>query len=271
MTLAPATNISTFAGLRIVQQMEEQYSICLALYGTGGAGKTTELAKIVHSPYGTPALLLDIEGGSSSVRHLISAGLDIVQIKSWPEVMKVAQALSKETHQYRSVIIDNLSELATLCMRNIQGTNDTPSIAQWGQTTSNMLAFVRMMRDMSRFNNLNTLFSIWEETQKDDSTGIVKTAINLTPKLAASFPGIITMMGHISINERTATEGRTVSFAPSNKTDAKFRVSPMDNAASIPQILFVRPASNMLADMLATIHDNTPFPSDKYAVPQRKQ
>ena len=261
-------NVRSFAGLKILSADQLEMGTCMGFYGGGGTGKTTMMAECVLSPHGTPALLMDIDGSSTSVSHLIPHGLDIVQVPRWQDVMKIAQAISNDRHPYKSVITDNLSELATLCMRNIT-TEPTPQIQHWGQMTSDMLRYVRLMRDLSRFKGINVFFSAWEETVKDEDAGYIRRVVNFTPKFAAAFPGIVTMLGHIGIANKPELP-RVLTFAPSPKLDSKFRVAPTERAAKIPQVLMRQPDSHFIVDFLATVREGTPFPVEKYSAPQRR-
>ena len=263
------SNARTFAGLKILSQEQSEVGLCMAIYGGGGTGKTTLLSQVVQSPYGSPALLVDVDGSSSSVRHLVPHGLDIVPVARWNDVTRILSALDKSDNPYRSVVVDNLSELASVCMRNIT-TEPTPQIQHWGQMTSDMLRLVRMMRDLSRFRGINVLFSAWEETSKDEEAGYIRRTVNFTPKFAAAFPGIVTMVGHLGIHNNPPEYTRILTFAPSPKLDSKYRVSPLDAASKIPQVLYVRPDAQPLVDFLATVRDGAPFPVDRYRPPERK-
>lgn len=260
----PARSI---AGLPILTGAPLETGICMAIYGAGGSGKTTVLSEVVLSDDGNPALLIDAEGGSSSVSHLIPHGLDVVQVQKWPDVMKLLRTLDSPDSKYRSVIADNMSELQSMCMRNI--TTEQPQIQHWGQCTAEMLRFTRMLRDLSRFRALNTLFTVWEETEKDEELAMLRRKVSFTPKLAASFPGIVTMVGQLSVVARDPNYVRKLTFAPSPNLDSKFRVSPQDNAAGIPLELYIRKDAHFLVDFLATVNHGIPFPVARYAAPER--
>lgn len=269
-TMTPQ-NIRMFAGLQITNETTET-GICMGMYGTGGSGKTTTLAEIVYSPYGTPALLVDVEGGSSSVEHLMPLGLDIVKPSKWSEVENIRREFKRGLgggHAYKSLIWDNVSELASMLMKSITPTQ--PQIQHWGQMTATMLEFIRENRDLARLEGINTLFCLWEETEKDELTGIVRKKLNLTPKFGAAFPGIVTMVGRLTVVGKARDDYvRQLSFAPSTDTDAKFRVAPTDVAAKIPLELYLRRDVHFLADFLSTVRDGTPFPADKYKAPIRQ-
>src|SRR5258706_15429664 len=107
------TNAASFAGLRIDRSKRTENGLFLALFGSGGTGKTTILSDIVRSEHGTPTLLVDVEGGSSSVRHLVEYGLEIVHVTTWREIVAIRKELDR-SHKYKSVLWDNLSEITNL-------------------------------------------------------------------------------------------------------------------------------------------------------------
>lgn len=270
------TDLRKFAGLNIVGPGDTPpQGLCLSVYGTGGSGKTTLVSEVVLSKYGTPGLHVDIEGGSSSVLHLRDKGLDIVQPTTWDQVIAIKRSLEREKHQYKSVIFDNISEILSLCVKKFAPTGmpeGNMALKIWGQVNAAMMEFTRETRSMSITDGINVLSVLWEETEKDELSGLIRKKVNLTPKFGAAFPGMVTMVGRLTV-PGTATSDyiRKLSFAPSVETDAKFRVAPTDEAAKIPLEVWLRRDSHFLVDFLATVKEGIPFPIAKYAAPQRTQ
>ena len=266
-------NVETFGGLKIIKDDVIVPGLFMGIYGTGGGGKTTLVADIVRSPYGTPALLVDAEGGSSSVTHLREYGLDIVQPTSWAQILKIKQEFERGDHKYKSLIFDNISEMLSLIVKSKAPTGmpeGNMALKIWGQVTAEMQEFVRELR-ASTFKGRNVLMVLWEENPKEESTGIIHKRVNLTPKLAAAFPGMVTMLGNITVpgNEKNGYI-RKLSFAPSEKTDSKFRVAPTDVAAKIPLELWLNNEVHFLVDFLATVRDGKPFPTQIYEKPKKE-
>lgn len=269
MVMTP-NNVRTFAGLNIVDK-NTPTAICIGIYGGGGSGKTSVVAQIVLSLHGTPALLVDIEGGSTSVEHLKDFGLDIVKPKSWDDIKKIRASIKRGDHGYKSIIWDNVSEIVNLCMRSIT-TLKIPQIQHYGQVNSEMLEFIREQRDLARLEGINTLMVLWEEYEKDELMMMTRKKLNLSPKLAAAVPGIVTMMGRLTVVGKAKSNYiRRLSFAPSEDSDAKFRVRPDEEAAKIPLELYLRRDSTFLPDFLATIRDGKPFPVENYLMPKTEK
>lgn len=267
------SNTKTFAGLSVEDEtIETKPGACFGFYGTGGAGKTTIMAEAVLSKYGTPALLVDNEGGSSSVTHLKKYGLDIVKPKDWNEITKLRKQLQGD-HSYKAVMWDNLCEIATLCMKSVTPL-EIPQIQHYGQRNQRILEFVREQRDLARLSGVHVFFCLWEEIDKEELTGMVRKQIALSPQLRGSIPGILTMIGRITVPSKNNPTGmRLLDFAASETQDSKYRVAPTDAAAKIPQQLWIRKDGtndvNFVVDFLNTIIEGIEFPAKKYAPPTK--
>lgn len=269
--LTPA-NANSFAGLNFITE-EVKTGLFLALFGIGGSGKTSIAANIVKSKYGAPALLVSADKSYTSVTHLRSEGLDIIDVDSWQEIDKIKRALEKGDHKYKSVIWDNLSEILRLCIKRNAPSGmpeGSAALKTWGQITSQMMEFVAGIRILTVTQCMNVITVLWEETEKDELTQLIRYKVNLTPKLGAAFPGMVAMVGRLTV-PGNANNGyiRKLDFSPSEKTDAKYRVAPTEAAAKIPMVLYLRGDNTFLKDFLSTVHDGTPFPVDKYGPPAK--
>jgi hypothetical protein len=261
-------NAQSFAGLNIVKtRTVVNRGLCMGLFGGGGAGKTTIAASILQSEFSPRVLHCDAEGGASAIAHL---DVDTARITSWSEAQRIGAEFRKAKlgdTPWDTIIWDNTTELQNLNIQSICG-DAPPEIQQWGKSTSDMLRFTRFWRDLSQAIGINVILVCWDEIEKEESTGIWKRRVCFTKKLQAQYPGIIPFLGHVSPNERDANS-RVLSFRPSNKTDAKFRVAPTEAAAKIPLELYVQRDAPVLADILDTIRGGKPWPTAKYAPPAR--
>lgn len=264
-------NIEDFAGLKISKQ-KSPTSVFLAVYGTGGAGKTTLCAEIVNAGEdGAPALLVDIDRSSSSVVHLQDKGLHIVKISSWQEALSIKKAFERGQTEFKSLIWDNISELLQLCVKHYaprgmpQG-KDTLQL--WGSITADMMEFTRDIRTYCTRDEVNLFMNLWEEREKDELTEITRVKVLLTPKFGAAFPGMATMVGRLTVPGTEKTDYvRLLNFEPDERLDTKYRVAPTEEASKIPLKLYVRRNSNFVVDYLNTVKHGKPFPVQKYAKP----
>jgi hypothetical protein len=135
-----------------------QRSLTLMVYGESKVGKST-LA--VTAPY--PRLMLDVEGGHRflpiNVRYwdpireeppVADGTWDtvVVNVRDYDVVMKAFQWLQTGKHQFKSLIIDSISELQVKCMDNIAGTEQM-KMQQWGELLRHMGALLRDLRDLT--------------------------------------------------------------------------------------------------------------------------
>ena len=135
-----------------------QRSLTLMVYGESKVGKST-LA--VTAPY--PRLMLDVEGGHRflpiNVKYwdpireeppVADGTWDtvVVAVRDYDVVMKAFQWLQTGKHQFKSLIIDSISELQVKCMDNIAGTEQM-KMQQWGELLRHMGALLRDLRDLT--------------------------------------------------------------------------------------------------------------------------
>lgn len=267
-TVLTPDNVHLFPGLTIVKtKTVVNRGLCLGLFGPGGCGKTTVAASIAASEFSKRTLHLDVEGGASSIAHL---DIDTVPIAKWTDcqaVSKVFRDARADALPYDTVIWDNCSELQNVNLTSICG-DRAPEIQEWGKSTADMLRFTRFWRDMARLKGLNVIFVLWEEIEKEESSSAWKRKVSFSNKLAAQWPGIVTWIGQVKTFERDP-KARQLSFTPTPKTDAKFRVAPNEAAANIPLELYVPRDAPVLADILDTIRGGKKWPEARYKPPAK--
>ena len=137
---------------------EVDRSLTLMVYGESKVGKSTFA---VTAPY--PRLMLDVEGGHRflpiNVKYWDPIREEppqadgtwdtvVVQVRDYEVVMKAFQWLQSGKHQFKSLIIDSISELQVKCMDNIAGTEQM-KMQQWGELLRHMGALLRDLRDLT--------------------------------------------------------------------------------------------------------------------------
>ena len=137
---------------------EVDRSLTLMVYGESKVGKSTFA---VTAPY--PRLMLDVEGGHRflpiNVKYWDPIREEppqadgtwdtvVVQVRDYDVVMKAFQWLQSGKHQFKSLIIDSISELQVKCMDNIAGTEQM-KMQQWGELLRHMGALLRDLRDLT--------------------------------------------------------------------------------------------------------------------------
>ena len=135
-----------------------QRSLTIMVYGESKVGKSTFA---VTAPY--PRLMLDVEGGHRflpiNVKYwdplreeppVADGTWDtcVVPVRDYDTVLKAYQWLQLGKHQFKSLIIDSVSELQVKCMDNIAGVNQM-QMQQWGELLRHMGSLLRDLRDLT--------------------------------------------------------------------------------------------------------------------------
>jgi hypothetical protein len=126
---------------------EVQRSLTVMVYGESKVGKSTFA---VTAPY--PRLMLDVEGGHRFL-PIVAKYWDpmreeppvadgtwdtvVVQVRDYDTVLKTYQWLQMGNHQFKSLIIDSISELQVKCVDSIAG-NEQMKMQQWGELLRHM-------------------------------------------------------------------------------------------------------------------------------------
>src|SRR5262245_27807289 len=210
--------------VRRASDLMGSWGTCIGIYGPVGAGKSTLAAQAADSPHAGKVLVIDAEGGAraygdrddidvipvpdSDDRHVDGMGFQIVEA--------VLNDLVAGRLKCGTVIVDNMSELNAYCTydtlrtygRNIDR-KDRPDQKDWNTTTSRMLLLTRRFRDFSQATGTNVIFVAWDRLQEDRVTNIAKKDMAFNPALANQFPGLIDVVGYLTI---TGKGKRRLSF-----------------------------------------------------------
>lgn len=133
-------------------------SLTVLVYGESKVGKSTFAAT---APY--PRLMLDVEGGHrflpinikywDPMRELppVADGTwdtCVVVVHDYDTVLRAYQALYEGNHQFKSLIIDSISELQVKLFDKIAG-DDALKMQQWGEVLRKLGALLRDIRDLT--------------------------------------------------------------------------------------------------------------------------
>lgn len=233
---------------------------CIGLYGQGGAGKTLLAAEVYKLG---KSLYLDAEAGTDVIAHLKDEpNLDIIDIDSFRKYQNIIDELKKDHFPYENIVVDNLSEIMDFgeIHFGIQG-NGSHDLQNYKLLTREMIRRVKDLRELSRKYGINVIFLCWDADEKDDRN-VLKKDLALTPALRKEYPGIINILGHVRVLRDPNL--RTLDFAPSPKTVAKFRRSPTSLAMEVPFEITYDVDNLPLADVIETIKGRKKWPKDKY-------
>lgn len=197
------SELKTFGGLRVVSARNRTPFLKFMVYGDSGIGKTTLLGSADDSPLMRPALFIDVEGGTESLREAYP-DVDIVRVTSWGEMQKVYNQLRQTDHGYRTVGLDSLTEIQKLNMYYImedllqrKGDDskvdpDVPSMREWGKNLEQVRKMVRFFRDL----RMHVIFSALAKTDKDNQTGAIKYGPSLSGKMAQEVAAFLDVVGY---------------------------------------------------------------------------
>jgi hypothetical protein len=178
------------------------------VYGESKVGKSTFA---VTSPY--PRLMLDVEGGHRFLpitakywdpmkeEPPIADGTwdtVVVQVREYETVMKAFQWLQSGKHQFKSLIIDSISELQVKCMDNIAGTEQM-KMQQWGELLRHMGALLRDLRDLTMHPTQPLEAVILTAMARKGQDGVYRPY--LQGQLAVQAPYFYDVLGAITVEE----------------------------------------------------------------------
>lgn len=133
-------------------------SLTMLIYGESGSGKSTLAAT---APY--PRLMLDVETGHrflpinviywnpfSEAAPVADGTWDtcVVACDNYDVVLKAYQVLRSGQHQFRSLIIDSISELQVKLLDKLVGTEQV-KMQQWGDVLRQLGGLLRDIRDLT--------------------------------------------------------------------------------------------------------------------------
>lgn len=260
------------------------WGVCFAIYGPPGCGKSTLASQAADSEFAGKVGVVDIEGGARAYGHREDIdvftirdsdaqhdnGMGYQQVEDVLDDLIAGRLVPASVPKYGTIIVDNCSELNAYATydtlrtvpRNIDR-KDRPDQKDWNTTTSRMLLHVRRWRDFAQATGTNVIFIAWDRAQEDRVTNVMKKDMAFNPALANQFPGLIDMVGYLTIKGKGQ---RTLSFEASASTAAKFRRAANEAAMSIPGEFGYEfgNTNKPMADLIDCLKGGKPFPATKY-------
>jgi len=102
-------------------------------------------------------LYIDAEAGKATLRE--HPDVEILGARTWADYASIYNALRAGGHNYRTVVLDSLSEIAEQCKEQVMvemkaepdnesRDADIPSIREWGKLQVRMTRLIRLYRDL---------------------------------------------------------------------------------------------------------------------------
>ncbi len=223
------------------------------IYGNYGVGKTTLSASATEVPAMNDVIMISAESGDLAVDHI--KNLDAINVKDFSGLSQIHEFLKqhctardegdterliameellrgekvKKPKQYRTVIMDSLTEIEAYCFNQLLGITDSTRLdeevqsAEWAEYKKNntmMLRVVRAFRDLP----MNVIFIAGEKYNQDE-TKKYKFTPDMTGQLAKKIQGFMDMVGYYAMGKSGEERIRRLYVMPSGtgKYDAKHR------------------------------------------------
>lgn len=204
-------------------------------YGAPGAGKTVLAGSADAVPDMRPVLLIDVEGGTLSLRNTYPH-VDVVRVQTWDDMQRVYDALYNGQHDYRTVVLDSLTEIQKFSMYNIMHDlirrepdrdPDVPGMREWGKNIEQIRRLVRAFRDLP----MHTIFTALVAIDKDAKTGVMQSRPSLSGKLSAEVAGFVDIVGFLYTKVHDGELKRLLLMSGTDRQIAK------DRSGVMPEIL----------------------------------
>ena len=210
--------------------------ISALIYSDPGVGKTTlastlpqEETLIVNTEAGLGPLL-----GTKHVVFNLRAG-------KLEQIDALYKHLRTEKHPFKYVVIDNISELEQWIILRLteQRGKEFTELREYGDAAFKMREVLHLFRDLT-FQNITVVFNAWEmplEIQNTEGLRITKTFPKLGRKIAPEVCGIVDIVGHLEVYEKSGK--RWIRFGPSNQyiTKSQFKGLEAGEPPDFPAIL----------------------------------
>jgi len=193
-----------------LQAVEALPTLIAALFwGRSGTGKTT-----LSSTFPKPIVLLDIrEKGTDSVSNV--RGVRVGQIETWDEFEEMYWYLKKGQHDFKTVVIDQVTQLQDLAMvqakKNIGETRDPRRL--FGEAGALMKQWLLNYRDLID-DGINVVFLAHDRVSRTDEDSGGEDQIDpevgprVMPSVASFLNGSVKIIGNTYIKESYTIENK---------------------------------------------------------------
>jgi len=184
--------------------------LTVLVHGETGSGKSSFA---VTAPY--PRLLLDIESGyrflpitkvmwdpMREAPPVADGTWDtvVVVVHNYNTVLKVYEWLSTGQHQFRSLIIDSISELQVRFFDQLAG-DEQLKMQQWGEVLRKMGGLLRNIRDLTTHPTNPLEAVVLTAMTRQDKDGVFRPY--LQGQLAVMAPYLYDILGAIAVRNST--------------------------------------------------------------------
>lgn len=213
----------------------------ILIYGDSGVGKTTLAGSADAVPEMRPVLVIDIEGGTESLRRPYP-DVDVVRVKNWTEMNELYSVLYDGKSGYQTIILDSLTEIQKFSMYKImEGVvalessrdPDIPSMREWGKNLEQTRKFVRGFRDLP----MNVIFTALAKGDKNPRTGITTLKPSLNGKAADEVAAFLDVVAYYYVKEIPSEDGEGTEQARLLLTQKTEEQVAKDRSGRLPMVI----------------------------------
>lgn len=231
-------------GLKLAPAKDQEPNLNMLVYGDVGVGKTRLGGSADAVPELRPVLIIDAEGGTFTLRSCYP-NCDVIRVTDWHSLQAVYDELHAGVHDYRTVVIDSLTELQMYNMEQVmerlkekdeerydrQGDGEVASMLEWQINSKQVRKFIRAFRDLK----LTTVFTALVKEDKTKSGKLIKRP-SLPGKLAISVAGMFDIVGYLAMAE--AEDEQQVRAMLTQPTDT---ITAKDRSGKLPKPYMINP------------------------------
>ena len=236
----------SLGGLPVIKVTERPPRFNILLYGQPGVGKTVFAGSSDSVPELRPVLLIDIEGGTNSLRNSYP-NVATIRVTGWEELVGVMNAIADGDHEFETVIIDSLSEVQKINMYyNMRKAGKNPMEEKadwddWGRSLEAMRQFTRSVRDLP----YNTIMTCLVEDKKDQKTGKSSKWPYFTGKFQTEVAALPDEVFYMYMTEQWDEEQEDNVPVRALLTSATESVIAKDRSGTLDQVI-VNPTMSLL-------------------------
>lgn len=213
-------------------------------HGEPGVGKTHLLGTAQDHKQTAPLLVIDIDGGITTLRH--RKDIDVIQVRSVKQLIDAYKMLFNaipadgKQFPYGTIGIDTLSELQQLDLVEVMTAfsrindkidKDVPDQRGYGKSSSHMRNIVRAFRDLP----CNTIFNCHSQSERDNNMRLIVQP-KLVGKLRIDIPGFLDIVGYYRSEVGNGEVTRYMQFQKTETTTAKDRTGAFEAVEVNPTI-----------------------------------
>lgn len=242
---APDDGKIRLAGMEVTSVKEKIDFLNCMIHGDPGVGKTFLAGTAAMVPEMSPVLLIDIEGGSKTLRTFDNIdvvrvvdvmrekkpGVFVVQKYAWEVLYEIYELMTADT-KYKTVIIDSASEAYEVLMAFVLAKEyvraeesgrdkheEMPEQRDWGIARNMFKKFIKAWNDLEK----HVIFTALPGEAKDQKSGAVKVGPMFPGKLFKEVPAKMNEVYYLYTKSEKDGVERKLLTQPEGKYYAKTR------------------------------------------------